>query len=229
MEPILLFCLTGGTLLTALWLWLFRSRIGISGPAVLPVAIAHTGAGLLCVSAFAGLESFRLPLSGGMSLYGAVFLLPIFYWAAGKLFARDLNQVFDVMLLCMVSTLMLVRVNCIASGCCQGLLLPGSSGLHWPTREAEMLFHGILLVFFYRRLRRQELPGSCYPLYMMAYGLFRFIEEWFRVGERSILGLHPAHIWSILSIVIGWSIYSEFKTRSRYQRARAGKGRNSPC
>lgn len=208
MDPVLLFCLAGGTAMSVLWLWVFRQRLDVRVYAIFPIALVHTVAGVLCVSLFAGLESFRLTISEGMSLYGAIFLLPILYWTSGQFFRRDLRYVFDIMTLCMVSTLILARINCIVSGCCQGLLLPGSNVLRWPTREAEMLFHIILLVLFVRRLRRQEQPGTIYPLYMISYGVFRFIIEWFRAGDALFLGLHPAHFWSLLSVIIGWSIYT---------------------
>lgn len=208
MEPELLICLAGGTGMSLLWLWVFRQRLAVRAYAMFPIALLHTVLGVLCVSLFAGLESFRLTISGGMSLYGAIFLLPLCYWLGGRLFRRDLRHVFDVMTLCMISTLAFARINCIISGCCRGLLLPGSNVLQWPTREAEMLFHIILLVLFVRRLRRQEQPGTIYPLYMISYGVFRFIIEWFRAGDALFLGLHPAHFWSLLSVIIGWSIYS---------------------
>ena len=159
MEPVLLLCLIAGTLCTALWMGRFRQRLGISKPAILIAAILHTIAGVVCVKLFAGLESFQLTLSGGMSLYGAIFFLPLFYALGAKVFKRDVRQVFDVMTLCVISTLLIVRVNCIVSGCCEGMLLPGSNQLRWPTREIEMVFHGVLLVLFYRRLCRPAVPG----------------------------------------------------------------------
>ena len=208
MDPVLLLCLTGGTAMSVLWLWVFRQRLAVRVYAILPIALVHTVLGVLCVSLFAGLESFRLTISGGMSLYGGIFFLPLCYWFGGRLFRRDLRHVFDIMTLCLISTLAFARINCIVSGCCQGLLLPGSNVLRWPTREAEMLFHIILLVLFYRRLRRQEQPGTIYPFYMMCYGMFRFVIEWFRAGDSLFLEFHPAHFWSLLSVIIGWSIYS---------------------
>ena len=221
MEPALLVCLAIGTLCSVAWLWLFRRRLALSVAAIIPVAVLHTAAGVLCVKLFAGLESFQLTLSGGMSLYGGIFFLPIFYVVLGKAFSRPLPELFDVLTLCMISTLLFARMNCILSGCCRGLPLPGNSTLCWPTREVEIIFHGVLLVLFYRRLRRQEQPGTIYPLYMMAYGAFRFVEEWFREGKALFWGLHPAHFWSLLSIVIGCCFYFELKTRNDRKSSRA--------
>lgn len=225
MSPTLLPCLAGGAVLSALWMWFFRQRIGIARWAIPVAAVLHTVAGVLCVTLFAGLESFRLTITGGMSLYGAIFFMPLFYWGAGRLFRRDPRQVFDVMTLCMVSTLMLARLNCVVSGCCLGLPLPGSGVLRWPTREVEIAFHLAVLAVLLRRSRRQEQPGSNYPLYMMAYGIFRFAEEWFRAGDSLFSGLHPAHFWSILSVVIGFSIYTEQKRRGRRTAVRRGTRR----
>ncbi len=222
MSPVLLLCLLGGTLFTALWLWIFRERIDIPKWAIPPAAILFTIAGLICVSLLAGLESFQLTLSDGRRLYGAIFFMPLFYWATAKIFSRDPKQVFDVATLCGITSLLLVRIGCIESGCCKGLPLPGSSGLRWPIREAEMLFHGALAVFFYHRLRRQEQPGTNYPLYMVLYGAFRFIIEWLREEYNPFLGgLHLAHFWSLLSIIIGGSIYLEYRERERRGAARA--------
>ena len=220
MEPVLLFSLSCGTVMSILWLLVFRQRLAASAYAVLPLALAHTVLGVLCVSVFAGLESFRLTITGGMSLYGAIFLLPLCYWLGGRLFHRDLRHVFDVMSLCMISTLIFARINCLISGCCRGLLLPGSNVLRWPTREAEMLFHVVLLVLFVHRLHRQEQPGTIYPLYMICYGVFRFILEWFREGRPLFLGLHPAHLWSLLAAIVGWSIYTVQIQRSAFEKHR---------
>lgn len=229
MKPELLLCLAAGALCSSLWLWAFRRRLDLPPWAAVPAAVLHTLAGLVCVKLFAGLESFQLTLAGGMSLYGAIFFLPLFYFAAGRLFSRPMAPLFDVLTLCMISTLIFARMNCIWSGCCQGLLLPGSNVLRWPTREAELVFHALLLAAFARRLRRQEQPGTVYPLYMMAYGVFRFGEEWFREGTVLFLGLHPAHIWSLLSFAVGCGVYFELRERSRKRTASGKKGGRKPC
>ena len=228
MKPALLCVLVCGTLLSCLWLWIFRRRLALSRWVIAPLAVLHTLVGVFCVKLFAGLESFELTVSGGMSLYGGIFLLPLFYAGVGKAFSRNLRTVFDVMTLCLISTLWFARINCLCVGCCRGLLLPGSDVLRWPTREAELVFHAVLLTVLARRLRRQEQPGTLYPFYMMAYGIFRFLTEWLREGTVIFLGLHPAHLWSLLSIVIGSSVYLELRERDRRRTAGRQKGGRKP-
>lgn len=221
MTPVLLACLTGGVLLSCLWLWRFRSQLFRSPAIVIGIAVLHTVTGVMCVKLFAGLEHLEFSLSDGMSLFGAVFFLPLLYAAAAKLFHRDPRKVFDVMTLCLISALLFARINCTVSGCCLGKLLPGSELLRWPTREAEMLFHMILLVLFYQKLRRGDQSGTLYPLYMILYGIFRFLTEWFREGEVLFYGMHLAHFWSLLSIAVGCGFYFEITARARRRAQRA--------
>lgn len=225
MEPALLLCLAGGTIFSCLWLWHFRESVHISRWAVVPIVVLQTVVGLVSVKLFSALESFDFSGYSGMRLYGAIFFMPVFYYLCAKWFSWDIGRFFDVQTFSLIVFLIITRISCIVSGCCQGLPLPGGSTLCWPTREVEMVFHGVLLVLFYRRLRRQEQPGTIYPLYMMAYGAFRFVEEWFREGKALFWGLHPAHFWSLLSIVIGCSFYFELKARNDRKSSRAKRRR----
>ncbi len=91
-------------------------------------------------------------LSSGQSLFGSIFLLPLFYFAGAKIFRRRIGDVFDVFTMCTVTTLLFARIACIFSGCCYGMLLPGSESVRWPTRELELVFYIILLIVLYRKI-----------------------------------------------------------------------------
>lgn len=45
-------------------------------------------------------------LSSGQSLFGSIFLLPLFYFAGAKIFRRRIGDVFDVFTMCTVTTLL---------------------------------------------------------------------------------------------------------------------------
>ena len=94
-----------------------------------------------------GLDAFDMGAMGNMSLFGAVFFMPLVYWAFAKLSGRSAADVFDVFTVCLVFTLMCARLNCIFSGCCLGAHIPieGPTHLRFPTREMELLFYVILL------------------------------------------------------------------------------------
>ena len=154
-----------------------------------------------------------------MSLFGGVFLMPLAYWLGAKISKRPPKEVFDVFTPCMVFTVMCARINCILSGCCRGLPIPGTNGIRFPTREAEIVFYLILLAVLCPRIWKERLHGRAYPVYMICYGAFRFIIEFFR--ESDISGLfHRAHLWALITLLLGVSIYAEMKTSKSKPRRR---------
>lgn len=161
---------------------------------------------------FAGIESliagegFRF---GAISTYGVYFICPVLLIFAAKICQKDIRSVFDVFALYAMPSLFLIRCNCLLSGCCGGTEIPGT-GLHWPTREAEMLFYVFMLIFLIRREKNGALKGTAFPLLMIFYGGFRFIEEWFRAASGAGM-IHLAHLWSLIAIAIGCSVYFELK------------------
>ena len=145
--------------------------------------------------------------------------MPLAYWLGAKISKRPPKEVFDVFTPCMVFTVMCARVNCILSGCCRGLPIPGTNGIRFPTREAEIVFYLILLAVLCPRIWKERLQGRAYPVYMMCYGAFRFIIEFFR--ESDISGLfHRAHLWALITLLLGVSIYAEMKTSKSKPRRR---------
>lgn len=211
---ILLVCLTLGSIGGCTWLSVFRKRLALQGAMIPVMSVLNTIAGLICVRLFASIESWGTPLASGQSLFGSIFLLPLIYFAGAKVFRRKLSNVFDVFTMCTITTLLFARIACICSGCCYGVFLPGCESVRWPTRECEILFYIVLLIVLYRKNRDGSHQGEIWPIYMIAYGVFRFFQEWMR-EEKAVVGyFHYGHIWAILSIVIGFSVYFEVKKRS---------------
>ena len=143
---ILYVVLAAATVVSAVWLVYMRDRLNMHAAVAVVLAVVHTAAGVFCVKAFAFLESGG-GNAGGMSLYGAIFFLPVLYYFGAKLTKRPVSAVFDLFTICIMVTLLLSRVNCIFSGCCIGKMLPGSESLRWPTREMEMVFYVVMIPF----------------------------------------------------------------------------------
>ena len=61
-----------------IWLTQYKNKLNISEGMALVLSILHTLVGVVCVKVFSFLESFE---PGGMSLFGAIFFMPIFYFA----------------------------------------------------------------------------------------------------------------------------------------------------
>lgn len=195
---------------TFLWLMRFCQRLRMTWWAALGFSILHVFFGVLCVRVFARFEGASV---GAMSIFGAVFFMPLGYFLGAKLFKRPMAEVFDIFAVPMIFTLFCSRINCLVSGCCYGLPIPGTS-LRWPTREAEMLFYIVFLALEAPKVLRGKTKGEVYPLYMLCYGVFRAVIECFRHSDATTNLFHLSHVWAILSIAIGLSIYAELKNRA---------------
>ena len=202
---------------TFAWLLYRRDRLRMRPLWALPLAAGHVVLGVLCVKAFAILEAGSLEKAGNMSLFGAVFLLPPFYWLGAKLTKRRAKDVFDVFTVPTVFTLACARVNCILSGCCLGKPIPGTD-LRWPTREAELVFYAALLLWLHWRTRRGDERGIFWPAYMAAYGIFRFLTEFFREPVSPLL--HISHLWAVISFLTGLSICLQILARSKTRKTK---------
>lgn len=210
--------LTVSTVFSFFWLLRCKTRLSLRWDSALALTVLHTVTGVAAVSLFAVMEGIGSQGSTGkMSLFGAVFFMPLFYWAVARLTGRSMADVFDVFTVCLVFTLMCARLNCIISGCCLGAHIPiqGLEHLRFPTREMELIFYVILLSRLWRKVVTGSARGMIYPIYMISYGIFRLVTETLRVSSRANSILHISHLWALLSLGIGISIYGELQKKEK--------------
>ena len=200
--------LTAASLVSGIWLWKVRNRLGMTFFSVLLTAVLHTLYGVLTVKVFALVEDGTFQWAGKMSLFGGVFLMPVFYFIMAKITKIRAGEVFDIFTASLVTTMFFARVNCLASGCCLGRMIPGMEPIRWPTRELELIYYLAFLALVVPKVWKEESWGTAYPLYMLSYGVFRFITECFRDNGTNQV-FHVAHIWAVVSFVIGMSVYIE--------------------
>lgn len=210
-EHILLIVLIFAGISTFLWLLLVRKRLHMTWWAALILAVLHVMFGVLCVRVFARMEGAD---AGSMSIFGAVFFMPVGYYLGARLSRRPAADVFDIFSVPMVFTLFCSRINCLVSGCCYGLPI-GNTPFRWPTREAEMLFYVVFLLIFAPKVRKGITNGKVYPLYMAAYGIFRGVCEFFRYSSATQNLFHISHIWALISFAAGIAIYAAMKKREK--------------
>lgn len=213
-DHALILLLGCGTLFNVYWLHRCRERLHLRWLSVLLLSVLHTVLGVLSVKVFALFETGDF---SNMSLFGGVFFMPLFYWGVAKLAKQKTADVFDVFTICLVFTLMCARLNCIVSGCCLGAHIPieGLTHLRFPTRELELLFYVILLSRLWRKVLSGSARGMIYPIYMISYGIFRFVTETLRFSDRTDSILHISHLWALLSLGIGISIYGELQKKEK--------------
>lgn len=213
-DHALILLLGCGTLFNVYWLHRCRERLHLRWLSVLLLSVLHTVLGVLSVKVFALFETGNF---SNMSLFGGVFFMPLFYWGVAKLAKQKAADVFDVFTICLVFTLMCARLNCIISGCCLGAHIPieGLTHLRFPTRELELLFYVLLLSRLWRKVLSGSARGMIYPIYMISYGIFRFVTETLRFSDRTNSILHVSHLWALLSLGIGISIYGELRKKEK--------------
>lgn len=198
------------TIVSTLWLFRANGRLGLKPWQIALLAVTHTLLGLLSVKIFAVIEGLGdASAIGNMSLFGGMAFLPIFYAALARFGRLDVSDVFDVLTVCLVGTLFFARINCIVSGCCLGAFIPGT-GIRYPTRELELVFYVALLAYLIPCVLSGRRRGQVFPIYMVSYGCFRFLTEFFRVEEAVAGPFHGAHLWSVIAVVLGCSILAEF-------------------
>lgn len=213
-DHALILLLSCGTLFNVYWLHRCRERLHLRWLSVLLLSVLHTVLGVLSVKVFALFETGNF---SNMSLFGGVFFMPLFYWGVAKLAKQKAADVFDVFTICLVFTLMCARLNCIISGCCLGAHIPieGLTHLRFPTRELELIFYVLLLSRLWRKVVTGSARGMIYPIYMISYGIFRFVTETLRFSDRTDSILHVSHLWALLSLGIGISIYGELQKKEK--------------
>jgi prolipoprotein diacylglyceryltransferase len=115
----------------------------------------------------------------------------------------------DTFALPLACALAVGRWGCFCNGCCHGTPtdLPwardfGDGILRHPTQAYESLFHLGMAVVLWFLLRYRLLPGQHLKLYLIAYGLYRFLTEYIRPEPVYTLGL-TFYQWVSLVLVAG--------------------------
>ena len=116
--------------------------------------------------------------------------------------------------------------------------------LRWPTRELEILFYAVFLLLFIPRIwkyykgdaakpalqtssktetrtlidklagEKPFIPGTVYPIFMMAYGVFRFFVEFLREKYTTKV-FHLSHLWALISLAAGALFWYELKAEEK--------------
>ena len=153
---------------------------------------------------------------GSIAIFGEFIFLPVGLFLAAKIRKIKPALIFDVYIIWAVPVIALMRVNCILSGCCLGLPIPGST-LRWPVRELEIVFFIIMWIILLKREKNNASSGSAFPLVMMSYGAFRFLIEFFRVSPAGTL-FHIDHLWAALSFIVGAALFLEITKKKNSKK-----------
>jgi prolipoprotein diacylglyceryltransferase len=108
------------------------------------------------------------------------------------------------------------RWGCFFNGCCYGVettlpwgvwfRVPIEDGVRWmkchPTQIYESLFHSTMALVIWQLMRRGLLPDQRLKLYLLAYGVYRFLTEYIRSEPAWCLGL-TFYQWAAAALAMG--------------------------
>jgi phosphatidylglycerol:prolipoprotein diacylglycerol transferase len=91
--------------------------------------------------------------------------------------------------------IILGRIGCVLHGCCQGRVCDESwytvadaaGSFRWPAAHVELVFNAIALLAILLLRWKKILPGQHFHIYLMGYGIFRFVHEFAR-DTPAVLG-----------------------------------------
>ena len=157
---------------------------------------------------------------GGMTFIGGLIGGVISFLAGYFIFRPRLKgRLVDIISLipsCILIAHAFGRIGCFFAGCCYGkptdsflgVTFPGHSHAVHPTQlyEAFFLFvmFAVCLLLYLKKGFRHNLS-----LYLLSYGVFRFLIEFVRGDERGafILGMPPSQFWAIVMIFASVAVY----------------------
>ncbi len=200
-----------------LWLRFSNDRLQLTVLQTAALTAATAVCGVFSIKIFCVIEHWDFSRFSGMSLFGAIFIMPLFIYIISKIIKRSAALMFDTLTVCLIFTMICGRINCIIYGCCQGTFFFGSHTFLWPVRELEIAFNLVMLFIIAFKVRKENTNGRMFPIYMIAYGIFRFLIEWVRIPEHSTV-IHPGHICAAISAAAGIAVLLAMKKKENQEK-----------
>ena len=163
---------------------------------------------------------FAINKSTGATFYGGLIggagLFLALYFGLGKLFFKNKEHISGFFDIANIAAAAIAaahgfgRIGCFMAGCCYGRPTEAWYGVYFssygikavPVQLFEAIFLFALFGFFWYRIVKRK---SCnLPLYMMLYGIWRFVIEFFRSDDRGatiVKFLSPSQLIAILMVV----------------------------
>ncbi|MBQ9760244.1 MAG: prolipoprotein diacylglyceryl transferase [Clostridia bacterium] len=170
--------------------------------------------------------SGNITFLGGL-IGGTVFFLAVYFILRSRLTAR-LTEALSV-IPCMITVgHAFGRIGCFLAGCCYGKPTDSIFGVQFPhLREPvhpTQLYEAVFLFLLFGVLSLLLLKWKFkynMSLYLVAYGIFRFVNEIFRGDHRGelVAGISPSQFWAICMVLLGVAIF--FPLKHIYDRQKA--------
>ena len=144
---------------------------------------------------------------GGISFYGAVFLVPVVFLAVAPMLRIPYRELTDLCAIGECIMLALMKVHCLINTCCRGRILfttAEGTAVRFPSREAELVLGLIIFTILLCWALKGKNRGELYAWYLLIYGCCRFVLNIFRQAWVDKVMLLPfGNIWSIVAVAAG--------------------------
>lgn len=153
---------------------------------------------------------------GGMSFFGAVLFVPLWFIGLAKLFKITYPMMMDFVAPPGLLMFAVLKINCAVTGCCQGRMLWYSAEnqpIFFPSPIVETITTILLVGALLYVERKGKTENKLYPISLVAYGVLRFILNFFRAPENPFLfGLQKGNVWALVAIISGmtWLLWIRY-------------------
>ena len=179
---------------------------------------------------FEGL-TFYGGLIGGAAAFLAIYFGIGHFVFKDKAHIRDFDALLTLAMPAIVGAHAFGRIGCLMAGCCYGEItdewygvMTYSDGI-WAKRVPVQLFESLFLFALYAILVflivKKRFRNTT-TVYLIGYGVWRFIIEFFRAdserGSSGIKGLYPSQLTAIILVIVGiiWLFLYEKKLKSYF-------------
>ena len=148
-------------------------------------------------------------------LIGGVVVFLAIYFIFRKRYQTRLYEVVSALPCSILIAHAFGRIGCFFAGCCYGkptdsflgVLFPGHTEKVHPTQLYEAAFLFIMFAVCFWLVMKKDFKHNL-SVYLISYGIFRFINEYFRGDERGefVSIVSPSQFWSILMVVAGIAV-----------------------
>lgn len=140
----------------------------------------------------------------GLSLFGAIFLIPPAAWLVSKTKLADARVLLDLSAILGITLLVCVRTGCFISGCCGAVKFwYGQRPIILPIQLLEVAGDLIIAELCLRREKKSPQAGTMYPTFMICYGVLRFLVEFLRDGQKLWGPFSGSHALALICIIYG--------------------------
>ena len=200
-----------------------RTRYSLSVSKALLFALLLTVCGITGTKLLYILENWRETVEnglalGGMSFFGAVFLIPPLMVLLGRWFGLRPGQSLDACAPCVAVMIACMRVGCFLNGCCGGWEMTlGDLCFPWPAQAMESIGDFYILSLLLKMEEQDTHPERLYAVFLVGYGILRFFVEFFRDTPKEWLGFSHGQWFSVLGCLIGAAMLLERRNRVKRQ------------